>query len=158
MSVSQLSHNSDWIQPSVLRKSTRDNFKRFRISLETISFHSRKSFAILTQLMTQLDLWASSSSNQSSLLYQTTDDTQSIVDTSLSLLKYKSVRTVDDNADSLGWGLCSTDLDDIRSTLGVSLFNKLSSSELVLRERLDISNWLATSRLEMLEQVAIPCR
>lgn len=148
MSVTQLSYDPDWIQPCVLSQRTRDNLQGLGISLEAVGLHSRKSFPVLGKLMRELDLWSSSSGDKSSLLDKTTNNTQRIVQTTLSFLENKSVCSVDDNTDSLGRGLGPRDLDDICSTLGVSLFNKLSSSKLVLSKRLDISNWLTSSRLE----------
>jgi len=90
-------------------------------------------------LVGDFHLDASSTLDSGSLLNESTDNTKSIMERSVGLVENESVRSSEEDGDSLTLVGAFGHLDDL-SVSGGALFNESGSSELILSELVNVSN------------------
>lgn len=93
-----------------------------------------------------MHLGRTTTGDQSTLLDQASNDTEGVVETSLALLEHQRVGTRAEDADRLAHVLDARDLADTRAAL-LNLIDQVGTGELVLGERLNVSDGLGADGL-----------
>lgn len=132
MSVSQLGDEADWIETSVLSKSVWDKLKRLTVKSNAVRVGTKDVSGVGLQFLGDLHLDGSSTWNQESLLDEGSDDTEGVMEGSLSLLEHELVGSSNEDGNSLLLGWASSHLDDLLGSTGADLLDEIGMSELLL--------------------------
>lgn len=57
MSISQFSHDIDWVQTCIFSEGERDEFQRVRLGSQNHAFHTLLGLGVFTQFDAHLHLW-----------------------------------------------------------------------------------------------------
>merc|ERR1719347_828849 len=133
MSVSQLCHCSNRIQSSILCQGVRNHFHSLRELPEAVSIGTRQSVRVQHQLSGDLSLRGSTTSNQESLLDQASNDTEGVMNGSVSFLQHKLVRTTHNDGASLARCGHPGDLDTLCRT-SLHFFHQIGGNHVLRGE------------------------
>lgn len=141
VSVSEFGHKINWVESSVFSKGVWDKFEGFSVSSAAVGVVSENLSRVNKQFLGNFHFDGGSTWNQSLFLDKSSDDTEGIMERSLSLVKNQLVGSSqqDGNSSILGWA--SSDLYDLSGSSSVDLADEVSSSKLLLGEVVDVSDW-----------------
>jgi hypothetical protein len=162
MSVAQLGDDCNGVQASVFCQSVGDDLESVCVCLEAIGLHSLEGVSVLREQSGYVDFGCTTTSNQRPkmtlvkvamqkrskglpLLHQATDNTESIVDTSLAFFDDKVVGSHGEDADRSSPILYACNTHDLDIVI-VPLFDEIGITKLVLCEMFDIGDGFASKR------------
>mmetsp|Transcript_7929 Transcript_7929/g.17998 ORF Transcript_7929/g.17998 Transcript_7929/m.17998 type:complete len:237 (-) Transcript_7929:439-1149(-) len=147
MHRTQLRDDLDGVQSRIFRQRVWHNLERLGISLDAVALHAKKLAAPLPKASANLNLRGASAGKEESLLNETADDAQRVMQRALSLVGDELVRPAHEHRRGASHVLDSGNLRHRASATERRFRDELGVTKLVRRELVDVRDGTTVERL-----------
>ena len=147
MPVSQLGHEQDWVQTSILSQRVGDELEGLAVGLADVRVVAEDGSRVLLKLMGDFHFHACATWDQGSLFDKGSDNAEGIMEGAVCLVEHELVRASEQDGDGLALVGALSDLDDFSAAASADFFNETGRAELLGLELVNVGHGCGTKSL-----------
>ena len=140
MPVAKFCHEQDRVEASIFCQCVGDQLKSLAVSFADIAIVAIDCARVLLKLMRDFHFNTCTAIDERLLLHKSSDDTKSIMERAVSLVKNELVATSEEDRHGLALVGAASDFDNFAASASAALFNEASRAELISLKLINVGN------------------